>query len=70
MLLFQLLFVLNMSMTESKSLYDYEAKTLDGKTIHFSDYKGKKLLIVNTASKCGYTKQYNCLLYTSDAADD
>ncbi len=40
------------------SLYDFEIKALDGTPISFSQYKGKKLLIVNTASKCGYTPQY------------
>jgi glutathione peroxidase len=40
------------------SLYDLKIKTLDGKEIDFSQYKGKKLLIVNTASKCGKTPQY------------
>jgi len=40
------------------SLYDFKMKSLDGKTVDFSAYKGKTLLIVNTASKCGYTPQY------------
>src|SRR5690606_1539181 len=40
------------------SLYDFEIKALDGTPISFSQYKGKILLIVNTASKCGYTPQY------------
>lgn len=40
------------------SLYDFKMKAIDGKTIDFSAYKGKTLLIVNTASKCGYTPQY------------
>ncbi len=40
------------------SLYDFKIKSLDENTIDFSAYKGKKLLIVNTASKCGYTYQY------------
>jgi glutathione peroxidase len=43
------------------SIYDFKVTGLDGKTIDFSAYKGKKLLIVNTASKCGYTPQYNDL---------
>lgn len=41
-----------------KSIYDFKVSSLDGKTIDFSKFKGKKILIVNTASKCGYTKQY------------
>jgi glutathione peroxidase len=40
------------------SLYDLSAKTLDGKTVSFNDYKGKKIIILNVASECGYTPQY------------
>jgi glutathione peroxidase len=40
------------------SIFDYSFKTLTGKTIDLSAYKDKNLLIVNTASKCGYTYQY------------
>jgi glutathione peroxidase len=40
------------------SLYDFEINALDGIPIHFSRYRGKRLLIVNTASKCGFTPQY------------
>ncbi|HEY9007988.1 MAG TPA: glutathione peroxidase [Ohtaekwangia sp.] len=42
----------------SGSIYDFKLKSLDGQDIDFSQYKGKNLLIVNTASKCGYTPQY------------
>lgn len=41
-----------------KSIYDFKVESLTGGTIDFSAYKGKKILIVNTASKCGYTPQY------------
>ena len=41
-----------------KSIYDFQVKALDGSTIDFSQFKGKKILIVNTASKCGFTPQY------------
>jgi glutathione peroxidase len=44
-----------------KNLYDIEAKTMDGKTVKLEQYKGKTLLIVNTASKCGFTGQYEGL---------
>lgn len=40
------------------SIYDFKIKALDGTEIDFSKYKGQKLLIVNTASKCGKTPQY------------
>lgn len=45
----------------SDSIYQFKPKSIDGKTIDFSAYKGKKILIVNTASECGYTKQYEGL---------
>jgi glutathione peroxidase len=44
-----------------KSIYDFKIKDLDGQEVDFSQYKGKKLLIVNVASKCGYTPQYEDL---------
>jgi glutathione peroxidase len=44
-----------------KSIYDFKIKSLTGGTIDFSQYKGKKILIVNTASKCGFTPQYKGL---------
>ena len=42
----------------SASVYDFTVKSIDGKEVKLSQYKGKKLLIVNTASECGYTPQY------------
>lgn len=43
------------------SVYDFTMNSLEGKPIDFSQYKNKTLLIVNTASKCGYTYQYEDL---------
>ncbi len=41
-----------------KTIYSFKAKALDGSLINLNQYKGKKILIVNTASKCGFTPQY------------
>ena len=40
------------------TLYDYYAISIDGDTIRMEEYKGRKILVVNVASKCGYTNQY------------
>lgn len=42
-----------------KSIHDFKVKGLDGNIIDFAKFKGKKILVVNTASKCGYTPQYD-----------
>lgn len=49
------------SPVKQKNVHDFKIKSIDGKTINFAKFKGKKLLIVNTASKCGYTPQYKAL---------
>lgn len=43
------------------SFYDLKAKSIEGSDFNFKDLKGKKVLVVNTASKCGYTPQYEDL---------
>jgi len=42
----------------AKSVHDFSFKTIDGKEVKLAKFKGKKIMIVNTASKCGYTPQY------------
>ena len=42
-------------------IYDFEARALNGDTVDLEDYRGKVLLIVNVASKCGFTPQYSGL---------
>jgi len=53
---------LSMTLSASaKSLYDIPLKDINGKDTSLKEYKGKVVLIVNVASKCGYTKQYTPL---------
>lgn len=56
--------------TEQKSLYDIEINDLHGNPMSLSDFKGKKILFVNVASKCGFTKQYKELQELSDTYKD
>ena len=44
-----------------KSFYDFEAKRLNGESISMKEYEGKTVVVVNTASKCGLTPQYEGL---------
>jgi glutathione peroxidase len=54
----KLLILSGLMMGMVSSIYDFKVTSLDGGTIDFSKYKGKKILIVNTASQCGNTPQY------------
>src|SRR6478735_5042260 len=60
---FQLMFLFGPKEEDAvpQSIYDFKVTALDGGKIDFADYKGKKILIVNTASECGYTPQYEGL---------
>ena len=55
-----LLFIMSFALT-SGSIYDFKMSSIEGTEIDFATYKGKNLLIVNVASKCGYTPQYEDL---------
>jgi len=44
-----------------QSFYELEALSIDGKVVSMSEYKGKKIMVVNVASRCGYTSQYTDL---------
>jgi glutathione peroxidase len=53
-----MLFPLQGKLQPAKSFYDFTVKTINGEDFALSSLKGKKVLVVNTASKCGYTPQY------------
>ncbi len=52
------------------TIHSFKVKSIEGKTIDFSKFKGKKILVVNTASKCGYTPQYEALQKVYDQYKD
>ncbi len=45
----------------AKNFYEFKMRTLDGEEVDFTRFKGKKVLVVNTASECGFTPQYDDL---------
>ena len=51
----------SVAMTPVNSIYDLQIHSLQGETMNLSEYKGKKILFVNVASKCGFTPQYKDL---------
>lgn len=54
-------YITGLTPVQRQSIYDFKVPALDGDSIDFAAFKGKKILIVNTASKCGFTPQYEGL---------
>jgi glutathione peroxidase len=53
--------ILSSGISAQKSFYEFKAPDIDGKMVDFSRFKGKKVMVVNVASKCGLTPQYEQL---------
>jgi glutathione peroxidase len=60
-LVLSLFSIITFAQEPAMSVYDFKATKINGQEISLSEYKGKVLLIVNTASKCGFTPQYEGL---------
>lgn len=60
-LMFFLMLISVSAFSQTSGFYDFKVKTLDGGTFDFSSLKGRKVMVVNTASKCGNTPQYKDL---------
>jgi glutathione peroxidase len=58
------------SEAQDSSVYEIQAQTIDGQTVSLSNYRGKVALIVNVASRCGYTSQYQGLQKLYDTYKD
>jgi glutathione peroxidase len=58
------------TMPANTSIHSFKVKSIDGGVIDFSKYKGKKILVVNVASQCGYTRQYEGLQKLYEAHKD
>ena len=65
-------FTVSALVAQDKDFYDFKVKTIDGAVFDFAQLKGKKVMIVNTASKCGLTPQYEGLqeLFEKHGGDD
>ena len=68
-LIFSLMFATAFA-TAPDNVYTFKLKTLDNADLSLAKYKGKKILIVNTASKCGYTPQFEALQKLQDLYTD
>ncbi|MFZ9657175.1 MAG: glutathione peroxidase [Crocinitomicaceae bacterium] len=60
-LIFSSFLIMSMMPAEQQTISQFKVKDIDGKTFDFATLKGKKIMIVNTASKCGLTPQYEQL---------
>ncbi len=60
-LIIALALISSVTFAQNKSFYDFKVQTIDGENFDLSTLKGKKVLVVNTASKCGFTPQYEDL---------
>jgi len=56
-----ILLIMTLSLFADPTIYDFTVNSIDGKPVNFNQYIGKKILVVNTASECGYTYQYENL---------
>lgn len=65
-------FISTPAFSQTKKFYDFTVTTIDGQELPLSTFKGKKVLVVNVASKCGFTPQYAGLqkLYEEYGGDD
>lgn len=60
----------NSALPKAEGIYQFKVKTIDGQEISLEKFKGKKLLLVNVASECGYTPQYKNLQALQDKYKD
>ena len=67
---FMLSFFANSSYSKDQSFYDISFRSIDGETIFLSEYTDKVILVVNTASFCGFTNQFNGIQFISDKYKD
>ena len=63
-------FISTMGMAQTSSIHQFKVKTLEGEEFDFATLKGKKIMIVNVASKCGLTPQYEDLQKLYDMYKD
>lgn len=69
-ILFSMILLSVPAFSHAQDFYSFKVKTLEGETFDFATLKGKKVMIVNTASKCGFTPQYKELeeLYVKESS--